>query len=439
MKKKAQMVEAVLFFNERGLCKEMLFPEFEAVLDGVVNLPEFAGEQIRAVYVLIDGRLMVRSAVFFYLDFNDDGSADSGWNIPLRNLSERGGRGPDMGAGPIRLVCRRQCPVSWHQMHLWDPEFTPGNNHLVQIRDRLRGNPLGLIVEDEVPDPVPAERLHVAAEERWYPAGAASDTPRMASLEATSVAMPEVERQVEAQHRRRLEEAEQAQAVLQAQLDALQAALDETRHRNEQLLAEQQAQGRAFRKVRDELIERLRQGERQAQANLEAQRARTEQEAQSRVVALAEEYQRRIAELQAEVARLDRQLFESHLERDRLLARCEELERREADNLLEKLAAQGMVFVVYHPGAGQLTVPLHDLARYQADPLAYAAARCSVSAEDYRAWLDHYMRPACDAKLLNGDRCAMPIDRVEVPSRFIPGVSNCCARHRGERALRTVG
>ena len=32
MQNKAQMVEAVLFFDERGICKEMLFPEFEALL-----------------------------------------------------------------------------------------------------------------------------------------------------------------------------------------------------------------------------------------------------------------------------------------------------------------------------------------------------------------------------------------------------------------------
>ena len=35
MQNKAQMVEAVLFFNDRGVCKEMLFPEFEALLDNV--------------------------------------------------------------------------------------------------------------------------------------------------------------------------------------------------------------------------------------------------------------------------------------------------------------------------------------------------------------------------------------------------------------------
>ena len=31
MQNKPQMVEAVLFFSERGICKQMMFPEFEAL------------------------------------------------------------------------------------------------------------------------------------------------------------------------------------------------------------------------------------------------------------------------------------------------------------------------------------------------------------------------------------------------------------------------
>ena len=111
MQIKPQTVEAVLFFNDGGVCKEMLYPEFEAMLDGVVSMLEFADQQMRVAYVLVNARLQIRAAVFFYLDFNEDGSADSGWNIPLRSLAERTGRGPDLGAGPIRLH-HRPCPPS---------------------------------------------------------------------------------------------------------------------------------------------------------------------------------------------------------------------------------------------------------------------------------------------------------------------------------------
>ena len=165
MQIKPQTVEAVLFFNDGGVCKEMLYPEFEAMLDGVVSMLEFADQQMRVAYVLVNARLQIRAAVFFYLDFNEDGSADSGWNIPLRSLAERTGRGPDLGAGPIRLACHSQCPVSWHQMHLWDPDLTPGKNHFVMLRDRIKRNQLGLLVEEEAPQAVPTERLQMVAED----------------------------------------------------------------------------------------------------------------------------------------------------------------------------------------------------------------------------------------------------------------------------------
>lgn len=173
MQKKPQMAEAVLFFNDSGVCKEMLYPEFEALLDGLVRMPEYADRQMHLAYVLINPRLQARAAVFFYLDFDEQGGADTGWNLPLRNLAERAGRGPDMGGGPIRLACRSQCPVSWHQMHLWDPESSAGRNHFVLIRDALRRNQLGLLVDEE-PAAVEPQRLQMAAEEQWYAAGPAA-------------------------------------------------------------------------------------------------------------------------------------------------------------------------------------------------------------------------------------------------------------------------
>ena len=97
-----------------------------------------------------------------------------------------------------------------------------------------------------------------------------------------------------------------------------------------------------------------------------------------------------------------------------------------------------MVFVVYHPGAGHLTIPLQDVARYQDNPMAYAAAKCFVSEAQYRQWLNHYQSPTCEAQLPSGERCAIPIDRVDTASRFVIGDSNCCARHKNSSRLRTV-
>lgn len=164
---KPQMVEAVMFFADQKIFKQMLYPEFEAVLDGVVNMSEFVDQQMLAVYVMINPRLLVRSLVFFYIDFDEDGAADPRWNIPLRHLAERAGRGPDLGAGPIRLACRSQSPVPWHQVHLWDPEASASNNQLLMIRDAVKKNSLGLLFEESQEHSFSIEQFTVAAEESW--------------------------------------------------------------------------------------------------------------------------------------------------------------------------------------------------------------------------------------------------------------------------------
>ena len=120
-----QMTEAVLLFSESGIATEMLYPEFEAVLDNVVSMPDWADQQVRAAYVVINPRLQVRSVVLFYLDFDEQGVADSGWNIPLRQLVEKAEYGPDLEGGPIRLFvvasrrfhgCKCICGTrTWHR------------------------------------------------------------------------------------------------------------------------------------------------------------------------------------------------------------------------------------------------------------------------------------------------------------------------------------
>ena len=101
--------EAIIFFADNHVIKEMLYPEFEAVLDRVVGISEFAGQKVGAVYLRINGQLQANAAVFFNLGFDAKGNADDRWNIPLQHLADKGGRGPDLGAGAIKLSCRSQC------------------------------------------------------------------------------------------------------------------------------------------------------------------------------------------------------------------------------------------------------------------------------------------------------------------------------------------
>ena len=450
MQNKPQMVEAVLFFNEGSICKEMLYPEFEAVLDGVVALPEFADRQMHAVYVMINPRLQVRAAVFFCLDFNDDGSADAGWNIPLRQLAERTGRGPDMGAGPIRLACRSQCPVSWHQMHMWDPKVGPERNDLVVLRETIKRNQLGLLVEEETPQAVPAERLQMVAEDTWYAAEAGKDAAAKRSeshereqRQKAALLIKQQRQRITNLERLREEDAlkltaaaEKERKTLQEEIRTLQQKLQQQTELNASLHAQMTAQGESFQKAREEMSKQLRTLEVSGRVEIGAAREQFEHEAQARIAAAIAEYKEQVAIRDVELAyrnELDAQLEE---EIQRLKTECETL-RHSGDRVLEELSRQGVVFMAYHPGAGHLTIALQDLARYRANPLAYAAAKCFVSEEQYRQWLEHYQKPACVAALSSGERCAMPLDKIDAPSRFVIGESNCCARHRKEDRQRT--
>lgn len=453
MQNKPQMVEAVLFFNERGVCKEMLFPEFEAMLDGVVNMPEYADEQMRLAYVLINPRLLVRSLVFFYLDFDEKGQADTGWNMPLRHLAERAGRGPDLGAGPIRLACRSQCPVSWHQMHMWDPNLAPGSNDLALIRDTVKRNGLGLMVEDDQPQAVEPQRLQMAPEDKWY-------APPDASAEVAEQLAQKLEQEhrlktaqlikqqrlriaslgqqnEEALAKYRLSAEEQARS-LQEQIQGLQQNLRQQEELNADLKRQLLTQTDGFQKSREEMSQQLRALERHGRTEVDILRSQFDSEMQAKIAAAVMDYKEQIAIRDVELAyrnELDAQLQQ---EIDRLKQEREQLVNQGGDQILERLARLGVVFVVYHPGAGHLTIPLQDVARYQDNPLAYAASKCFVSEAQYRQWLTHYQQPTCEAALPSGERCSMPIDRVDSPSRFVAGDSNCCARHKASSRLRTV-
>ncbi len=451
MQIKPQTVEAVLFFNDGGVCKEMLYPEFEAVLDGMVSMPEFADQQMRVVYVLINTRLQIRAAVFFFLDFNEDGSADSGWNIPLRNLAERTGRGPDLGAGPIRLACRSQCPVSWYQMHLWDPELTQSQNHLVMLRDRIKRNQLGLLVEEDTPQAVPAERLQMVAEDAWYAADSATQTSirRAEKLEQEQrlkaaqlikqqrLRIASLEQQREADISRLRELAAQQQAKLLDEIAQLRQELLDKEGLVEQLQVQLHEQAEGFQKNREEMSRQLRALEQNGRAEADAARAQFDEELRRQIAAAVAEYKEQVSIRDVELAyrnELDSQLQE---EIEQLRARCETLAEQSGDRVLERLCALGVAFMAYHPGAGHLTIPLADITRYRQNPLAYAAAKCAVSEEQYKQWVEHYQQPVCIATLSSGERCNMPLDKVETPARFVLGESNCCARHRSQERLRT--
>lgn len=182
---KPLLTEAVMFFSEQGISREMLFAEFEALLDGLVAAPDFADETMEAVFLQINHHLHVRAAVFFTIDFDLDGYVNRLWNMPLRNLAEKAGRGPDMGGGPIRLACLGFCNSKAHQHNLWKPGQRGGKADLAWIKQAVTRNGLGILGEDEEARAVlVTENLQMAAEDTWYDPSTtpAEETAREAEL-----------------------------------------------------------------------------------------------------------------------------------------------------------------------------------------------------------------------------------------------------------------
>ena len=133
---------AVFFMDGSQVSRQMRASEFGAFLDGYVGLSDLADTDVKSVFVVLSPGLEIRSLVFFRIYFDEEGQADPSWNLPIEEMARKGAKGPDLGGGPIRLVCRSQCPDSAKADELWDPDMTPGSNHFQSIRRAVEANKL---------------------------------------------------------------------------------------------------------------------------------------------------------------------------------------------------------------------------------------------------------------------------------------------------------
>lgn len=458
--------EAILFFGDRGVSKSMLFSDFEAILDGMVGVPEFAGEQIRGAYCLVNGRLQVVALTLFLIDFDDDGMADHTWNVPLRHLAEHGGPGPDMGGGPIRLACKSQCPVAWHQDKLWDPVMKPGANHFVFIRDAVkeRGAKLGLFVDDS--SPAPATAAPAQAVQQFSPADpvppVVAPEPPVVQPQAQSQAqiarddkerlriartLKELRLRVQTMENKHKDEIGQLRYAHQTKEEILSTQLEKVLMQFKTL----KSQNVALRERADSLKAQVMS----LNESLEEQ-VNSSHEHGSEIEILTEQYKIALEQrLDEERARLSETLHAKEMEilnRDERIsaleaelvdARHEQIRSANtgAEKLLEKLQGLGLNFIAFHPGAGHISINASEISDYMQNPIAFAARKCLVTEEHYRAWLRHYENPVCQVEI-GGQTCGKRVIRVDTPNQFRPGQSdrnaNRCQYCRSDTAIENV-
>ena len=427
--------EAVVFFDGERIVKEMLFMEFEAVLDQVVGLNDFAGREIQAVFLRINPHLWITGAVFFLIEFNPDGHVSRDWNIPLRHLLDTAGRGPDLGAGSIRLSCRSQCSIAWHQRQLWDPRIEGSDNSFNRLRQAIKRNRLGLSAQPEDEPPVlkaAAQSLDIRYQHELQ--------ERMAQVRQEfelRVANYRAEWEQHVQRLQRYHEDQQQQ--VRDSLDAATSLLKDEKQRNQRLKARLEEQAADLTREREGLEARLSQARDVEQGRLDELHRQFERELQARLDSASVELQEKLDMRDMEIMYRDEQLNSLREEITQLRHEKDSLLAQSGNRLLEQLAASGITFVAYQPGLDHLTVPLSDIPRYLDSPQHYAAEQCRVSLGQYEQWLRHFELPVCQAQNASGGICGEPIRKVSKPGQFVPGDSDRCNQHSAlNKALGTM-
>jgi hypothetical protein len=424
--------QAIVFYDGGDIIKQMLFPEFEAVLDQYVGMTDFASQHIHAAYVEINPQLKIVGATFFLIDFDAKGYVGGDWNIPLIQLTDNAGSGPDLGAGPIKMACRSSCSVVSQQAGLWDPDQA----QIGALHNAIEQNLLSLpIYEPPAAQPEPVPMLAAAVQPQL-----AAAVPMM-DLEAVK---QQLRQQLEAEFDSRLsstldsalKQKEQEELALgekntqlKESLDAAKAIISDEKTKNRLLKETLDNQANELHLVRERFQQQLTRSESINEEQLILLQEQFEAESLAMVDAKTKELKERLEMRDSEIFLRD--------EKNRSLRQeLEDLKRHQTmmaeneENLLDKMVNNGIVFIAEYPSGDQLTIPLTEINRYLDSPLRYMAEQAGVDTEIFRQWIYHCELPVCTAQQGDGQQCGKRIPKVDKPKKFMPGESDRCSSHR---------
>lgn len=424
--------EAVFFLDKKKVTRHMLYSEFEALLDGLGGLPDYSDEDAKAVYVVISKTGKISALVFFILYFDEDGRADASWNVPVERLAEVSGRGPDLGGGPIRLACRGQCAVNWHQNDLWDPDMTPGSNDFLLIKKAVEENRLRFAFQKADADVPVLSKSSLNEDQFLEDLDFDSDQEKRLKLARLLKKQRLRIRTLESSHEQSIGSAGREQMIslhaYKNETQTLQQTVEQLKLMNEKLKDKLSSRNDQFLNLQDKvsdqakLVAKLEEGLKNASAGERSGLERQKMEAE--IVLLKEQLDRKDLELSN---RADRE--------EQLRAELEELSESigggfEGSSVIKRLKELEVVYVVYHPGAGHINMSSDEILRYVENPNAFIAAKCFVTESQYVAWLDHFDNPACRYKNEQGQVCGLQVDKISIPGEFEVGIDDRCDRHQ---------
>ncbi len=418
-----QSHEAVLFFERQAVSREMLYAEFEALLDCVVPVGDFASRELRAAYVRMDESLQPSVVVLFLIPFDPDGFPEQRWNLPLRQRAEASRRSAEPGGSGLRLASHSHCPLPGWESGLWDVEYSPSGSTLEQVRDRLRKNRLGL---DEV-RAAPAPPAGEGAAPSSMPAPSAVSQPQfsrepasgnqdamLALMQQSNLQMNLIREQSE----REMASTQQRFAVLEQRCRQLESARQEAVRELERVRGTSQQELEALRLQRD------------AETGRVVELAAREEALQETLTHVEEIHAAELSALRTELGRQEEQVHSLSAELTALRRDKLRLMDDGAEGFFAALKEKNVNFVTFQPGAGHITIPADDLSRFLGETEAFVAAKCNVSPEHYRRWLHHYNNPVCQGTSGSGAPCAKPLSKVLKPADFTAGLQDRCDIHK---------
>lgn len=483
------VTDAVFFFNDGDIARQMLQAEFEALLDGVVQAPELSSQRVQAVYLQIDQHLNIKSLVFFLISFEKGGEVEAQWNVPLNQLLQSAGQGPNLGSGVTKVVTQEQCSLTWQKANLWTPDVTI----FPLLVKAVKQNQLGIITDDEAWLDSANEAVPTVMETVAEPPILSLDddipvlepvpvraTQEMASLAAVSIGNTITQQDVDAikqaytikveklnkdiakikqdaekskQTNRKLKEQseqlvnsiktqakervdqlkldfKEELAQKNQQIESLRLQIENEQNRYSQLKEQQVEQAASYQAEREDLLEKLEEGQALEGLDIEELKSAFAKELVARVEAETTVVQEQLAMREVEVFYREEQIALAEAQVQRLKQEKQQLLSGTGNKILRSMDENGITFVAFHVGVGHITLPVEDIGRYIDQRNAYLAEFCKISEDDFAAWRKHYQTPTCQHQHSDGSTCNEPVARVDWAASFEQGISDRCSKHR---------
>lgn len=434
------LASVVFFFSDNSeIIREMNYAEYQAILDGYVPAVDLANRELNAVYVEFNAKYKTEATVFFLVRFTSLGYVDDSWSVPLMQLARYGGKGPDLGAGPIRLACASRCPMKHHTAGLWDPDLRNGKGEFKSIAEAVKRNRVGILFRDQDPEQARQEKEAEEARQIMEKSIAMRLRNKMDQEFRDHVAQVIKEQRLRTQtilndkdrYIRDLKIQQNSRTEdYRAMLEEQKRMLQQERERNASLKETIEGQAQKIQGLREYFELKLEKAEGSEQDQFHQLKENYELEMQAHVEAATTELKEMLQLREVELLYRNEQEAKLHEEISALREQNQSLINNSGDHILSKMMEKGVSFVTYQPGAGHITLPINDIPKYLESPTSYVAKYCGVSEAHYNAWLEHYHVPICRATHTNGEICGENIHRVESPVDFVFGETDCCHKHR---------